>query len=134
MSRWKTIRIFSEDDLLEIEDREAVYVFMSGKTPVYVGETTMAQKRMQDHFWSIRLDRPSPRSKVYYTPWGSFRRLILKVRYAKKYGESAMAERRLILKLNPCGNYRYSPGTKQRSKDKVKQNERRILDRRHEMV
>jgi hypothetical protein len=89
MSRWKRIRYPGSRP----PTIACVYVFYGNGRPVYIGSTSNLFARLHGH----RISRLS--AHRWATPWGTFRTLWVKYRIAKRYGEWAMAELRLIRRV-----------------------------------
>ncbi len=75
------------------------YVVYADGEPVYIGQTNNTRRRINSHgFNSMRY------SNHINTPWGAFKSVFVKCRFASKYGEWAMTELRLIRKIKPKFN------------------------------
>lgn len=98
MSRWERYEL--ED--CEPENFPAVYVMYFDGMPLYVGSTRFLRKRIFQHAVNYR-----HYCNGILSPWGEFDTFWMKYRKEKQYGESAMAELRLIKKLRNLRNMRH---------------------------
>lgn len=77
----------------------ACYVVIVDGRAIYVGQAMNFRARMRDH----RIDI-ARYSESYVTPWGQFDSVVVKARFADRFGDWAMRELRLIRRLQPCMN------------------------------
>jgi excinuclease UvrABC nuclease subunit len=96
MSRWI---ISPEADHYDLPKEPAVYTIFCEGQLFYVGSSRNLKKRIQIH--GVNCARYSLKVE---TPWGIFKEVTIKYRKETRYGEAAMAELRLIRKLNPKMN------------------------------
>jgi excinuclease UvrABC nuclease subunit len=79
----------------ELPAKPACYaIYLDGKLS-YVGQARNLQKRMQSYHIRYRL------SDSVSTPWGSYKQAIVKIHFARQFGDWAMREARLIERLQP---------------------------------
>lgn len=96
MGNWKewSFGIYSK----QLPRVPACYVaYLDGKL-VYVGQTCDLYKRFYQH--NIRFGY----SDYVITPWGNCKKVTIKYRLSRKYGDWAMTELRLIKRLQPVQN------------------------------
>ena len=85
-----------------------VYVIYAGNEPVYVGHTQDLHKRVWLG-WHTTFHVDALTGAITF-PFGTFGRgLYYKHRIEKRYGERAMAELRLIRRIQPKGNTMHKP-------------------------
>ena len=129
MSKWqrRDVNDYSYTNNTDILEQESVYVFFGDGKAVYVGESIRPNRRFKEHtdqFWTELIKG----RLVYHTQWGDFYKIEIAVRGAFKYGESAMAERRLIISLMPAGNKRHKKRPKQRKMQFRKTTDAEVLN------
>ena len=74
----------------ELPASPGCYVLIGNSGVVYVGQTTNVRNRFLGHGWEFT------DSGIMTRLWGLLVNARLKVRLATRYGEQAMAERRLL--------------------------------------
>jgi excinuclease UvrABC nuclease subunit len=94
---WKTCAIE------ELPDTAGCYAIYCDGHLVYVGQSTNVRQRIAAH----RIGR-ARYSNWFTTTWGSFRSVVVKVRRSHRLGDWLMHEYRLIRRLNPTFNRRYT--------------------------
>ena len=99
MSRWISVDPFDLPNPLPVTP--AVYAIYANGELVYIGETCNMRSRVHGH--GFHLARYSEACR-WRGQW--FREITFKIRYSKRFGEEAMAERRLIRRLKPKFNRR----------------------------
>ncbi len=90
VSRW--IQVTSE---AELPYEPGIYVLFAGSTAMYVGMSVTLRGRFRGHGWSFS------DGGILTREWGLITDGKLKVRKARRYGEQAMAEMRLLYRLKP---------------------------------
>ena len=94
-SRWVS---FTPDDT-NVPPLPACYVvYLDGKLS-YIGQTTDLRRMWLNH--KIEICRYS---RAVQTPWGRHVDVLFKVRFSTRYGDWAMREQRLIMRLQPPMN------------------------------
>ncbi len=87
----------------KFEPKAAVYVIYDRKLGlIYIGETTNMRARMQQHGFVLSRYSLTYRSVQF----GFITDPTIKVKYARRLGQEAMWERRLIRSLQPSRNQR----------------------------
>jgi excinuclease UvrABC nuclease subunit len=81
-----------------ISRHPGVYVIYGDGKIIYIGQSFDVKSRITNH--KIRCGF----SNNIFTPWGFYRDIKIKVKYAAKYGDWAMNELRLIKKIKPPFN------------------------------
>lgn len=99
-SRWASVDPDMHPE--RIPPTGGVYAVFAGRKLLYVGETENLHKRI---VWGHCI-RCTGYSGWITTPWGEFQHVSVRFRVSRKYGEWAMAERRLIRRLQPQFNRR----------------------------
>lgn len=98
-SAWTAVELFVKDGAYWLSDLPSVaacYALYLDGDLKYVGQTCDLRKRMAGH--ELEVARYSANIE---TPWGYCKRLHLKYRTSRKYGDWAMVELRLIKRLQP---------------------------------
>lgn len=102
-SRWVTYDfrkpLASFSDLPKTPGVYAIYI--EGELR-YVGQSVNVRQRINSHGFRYRF------SGTPSTPHGASKTLVIKVRGSEKYGDWAMIELRLINRLKPIGNMRWT--------------------------
>lgn len=94
---WKVICLPNDD--LYLPKEPCVYVVFAEDELMYVGSTRNICNRIRGH--KINYARYSA---FINTPWGQFRKVTIKYRVERELGEAAMAEIKLLNKLQPKKN------------------------------
>jgi hypothetical protein len=76
------------------------YAFIGDGRLLLIGQTSNLRIRMPQY------DVRHGLCGEYFTPWGQFNRLTLKIKVGRRFGEWAMRELRLIRRLRPSCNRR----------------------------
>lgn len=100
LGRWSLLHEASEWFLLHGRREGCYAVYVEGHL-AYVGRSFNVRGRLAQHEF-----RPNFTGDRTITPWGSFEKVSVKIRYARRYGESLMLEARLIRRLAPTFNRR----------------------------
>ena len=96
MSNWRPIWLDFPD---VIPKEPACYAILVSGRVVYVGQTSNLQARFRGHRFRIE-------KGMMILPWGSFPQHLVtaKARFGRRYGDWAMRELRLIMRLQPHFN------------------------------
>ena len=97
-SKWIT---FEPDDW-HIAPIPGCYVIYGDDEILYIGQAMDVKKRIKSHGIYSRY------TESFFTPWGQYGRVKIKIHYGVKYGDWAMRELRLIRRLQPKCNCVYS--------------------------
>ena len=96
MSRWLEVKA---KDFSQLPRKPGVYcIYVDSSWPTYIGSSRNLRQRVREHF------RGSIWSKNFRSKWCKFEWCFIKYRVEREIGEGAMAEVKLIKKLNPQDN------------------------------
>lgn len=100
-AKWQKLLI-PDDHHSDLQDIPAVYAIYVDHVLMYIGSTRKLKSRIRNH--KINYARYS---NLINTPWGSVDQVTIKYRHERELGEAAMAEIKLIYRLNPPHNKIY---------------------------